>query len=212
MRRGEENEAVNRPIKVEPAPNTSHAGSMEPAGQRLLRIQAAHTKHNVAFHRSSLPRESMHNAYEYTDSARLAEIVRTHCLSRNLPIPEMSSHGGFALSGGEACAVHVSARGPLLEFVIAAGRVPDDMLAASDEPSEMPQFSTQAAPISMAQDTSVPRHWMHERTEVDPQTRLLMLRRWLSFGQADEEIFSSTVNALRRQAHLWRTLFDLETT
>jgi hypothetical protein len=149
--------------------------------------------------------------HKHTSNTLLNEIVRTHCLSRRLPIPEMTPQGGFALHEGGACAIHVSARGSLLELVTAAGRIPEVMLSPSSDVPVMHQLSLPPDPMTVKpEDTSAARNWMHERTEVDPQTRLLILRQWLLHEKVNEEIFSAAVDTMRRHAHLWRTLFNLE--
>ncbi len=155
-------------------------------------------------------------------ASHLAHLVDLHCRARGSPQPDAQFHGGYALADDTKCAVHVVCRGELIEFVVTAGRVsaapPDtDHADPHDDDHDDWNFLPWIEPVqalaatdehNVVQASHGPTDF--ERSEVEPDTRLLVLRRWLSVDALDEATFSFVVREQRERAALWQSTFDLE--
>ena len=155
--------------------------------------------------------------------SHLAHLVERHCRARGNPPPDAQLHSGYALADDTKCAVHVVCRGELIEFIVSAGRVPElspgvdhDDHHAADDPDDW-NFLPWTEPVQAlagtdghnpVQASQGPTDF--ERSEMEPDTRLLVLRRWLSVDALDVATFSLVVREQRERAALWQSTFDLE--
>ncbi|NDZ16588.1 hypothetical protein C7T35_04270 [Variovorax sp. WS11] len=146
-------------------------------------------------------------------------LVEQHCTAGNLPLPQVQPHGGYAFSDGGICAVHAICRGQFLELTTSAGRIPLTQMPARPPTSEswsLPLLNSgllrpaeEGAPPSIGVTHGVAGF---ERSEIDLETRQLILRHWLAMEELDQPTFSRAVEGMRERAVLWNSLFELENT